>query len=51
MEVVINGGSSRQTLGKEDGELRVGGSPLDGRFPMHAEIPQRQVEQLGGGFV
>jgi hypothetical protein len=42
---------SRQTLGKEDGELRVGGSPLDGRLPMNAKIPQRQVEQFGGGFV
>jgi len=42
---------SRQTLGKEDGELRVCGSPLDGRLPMNAKIPQRQVEQFGGGFV
>ena len=42
---------SRQTLGKEDGELRVGGSPVDGRLPMNAKIPQRQVEQFGGGFV
>jgi hypothetical protein len=42
---------SRQTLGKEDGELRVGGAPFDSWFPMNAEIPQRQIEQFGGGFV
>src|ERR1700681_1245584 len=30
---------SRQTLGKEDDELRVGGSPFDGRLPMNAKIP------------
>jgi hypothetical protein len=35
---------SRQTLGKEDGELRVGGSPLDGRLPVNAKVPQRQIE-------
>ena len=35
---------SRQTLGKEDGELGVGGTPLDGRLPVNAEIPQRQIE-------
>lgn len=42
---------SRQTLCKEDGELRVGGSPLDGGLPVDTKIPQRQVEQLGGRLI
>ena len=35
---------SRQAVGKEDDELGVGGAPLDGRLPVNAEIPQRQIE-------
>jgi hypothetical protein len=35
---------SRQTLGKEDDELGVGGAPFDGGLPVNAEIPQRQIE-------
>ena len=42
---------SRQTLGKEDGELRIGGSPLDSGLPVDTKIPQRQVEQLGGRLI
>jgi hypothetical protein len=41
----------RILVGKEDGELCVGDAPFDGRFPMNAEIPQRHIEQFGGGFV
>lgn len=36
---------------KKMGELRIGGAPFDGRFPVNAEIFQRQVEQFGGRFV
>jgi hypothetical protein len=41
----------RQTLGKEDDELGVGSAPFDGRLPVDTEIPQRQIEKLGSGFV
>jgi hypothetical protein len=46
MEGCSSSDSSRQALREEDGELRICSSPLDGRFPVHAEIPQRQAEQL-----
>src|SRR5262245_25180398 len=40
-----------QSIREEDGELSVCRAPFNSGFPMDAEIPQRQVEELHGRFV
>lgn len=38
--------SGWHSLREEDGELGVSSSPFNGRFPMDAEIPQRQIDNF-----